>query len=66
MKLYKADEQKGYPASKIGPLIERIFTSPNPKLHYSFGRIFQSLVPFLKRVTPQRLAQWIFCLMYKT
>jgi NAD(P)-dependent dehydrogenase (short-subunit alcohol dehydrogenase family) len=66
VKLYEADEQRGYPPERIGPLIERIIRSPNPKLHYSFGRAFQSLVPFIKRVTPQRLAQWLFCLMYKT
>jgi NAD(P)-dependent dehydrogenase (short-subunit alcohol dehydrogenase family) len=66
VKLYEADEQKGYPPEKIGPLVARIIASRNPKLRYSFGRTFQSLVPFLKRVTPQRLAQWIFCLMYKT
>ncbi len=66
VKLYEADEKKGYPPEKIGPLVEHIMNSPNPKLHYSFGRAFQSMVPFLKRVTPQRLAQWLFCQMYKT
>ena len=66
VKLYEKDEQKGYPPERIGPLVTRIIESRNPKLRYSFGRTFQSLVPFLKKVTPQRLAQWLFCLMYKT
>ncbi len=38
VKLYEADEQKGYPPERIGPLIERIIRSPNPRLHYGFGQ----------------------------
>jgi NAD(P)-dependent dehydrogenase (short-subunit alcohol dehydrogenase family) len=66
VKQYEADEEKGYPPEKMGPLVERILLSANPRFRYSFGGPFQSMVPFLKRLLPQRFVQWAFCQIYKT
>jgi short-subunit dehydrogenase len=66
LRQYEADERKGYPPEKMGPLVERILLSGNPRLRYTFGDVFQSLVPVLKRLLPQRFVQWAFCQIYKT
>jgi len=66
VKQYVADEEKGYPPERMGPLVERILLSANPKFRYSFGGTFQSMVPFMKRLLPQRFVQWAFCQIYKT
>ena len=63
---YVADEKKGYPPAKMGPLVERILLSAHPRFRYSFGAAFQTMVPVLKRLLPQRLMQWGFCHIYKT
>jgi NAD(P)-dependent dehydrogenase (short-subunit alcohol dehydrogenase family) len=65
VKQYVADEEKGYPPEKMGPLVERILLNANPRFRYSFGGTFQSMVPFLKRLLPQRFVQWAFCQIYK-
>ncbi len=62
---YEADEAKGYPPQKMGPLVERIILSARPKLRYTFGSAFQSLAPTLKHMVPQRFFQWAFCQIYK-
>jgi NAD(P)-dependent dehydrogenase (short-subunit alcohol dehydrogenase family) len=66
LRQYEADERKGYPPEKMGPLVERILSSGNPRLRYTFGQTLQSLVPVLKRLLPQRFVQWAFCQIYKT
>ena len=66
LKHYEADEEKGYPPERMGPLVERILLSANPRFRYSFGGTFQAMVPFLKRLLPQRFVQWVFCQIYKT
>ena len=57
MKVAWADEEKGYPAERIGPLVARILASPRPKARYGFGQAFQALVPILKRLLPGRLVE---------
>jgi NAD(P)-dependent dehydrogenase (short-subunit alcohol dehydrogenase family) len=66
LRQYEADESKGYPPEKMGPLVERILASGNPRLRYTFGAPFQSMVPVLKRLLPHRFVQWTFCQIYKT
>jgi NAD(P)-dependent dehydrogenase (short-subunit alcohol dehydrogenase family) len=66
LRQYEEDEGRGYPPEKMGPLVERVLLSANPRFRYSFGGVFQSMVPFLKRLLPQRFVQWVFCQIYKT
>jgi NAD(P)-dependent dehydrogenase (short-subunit alcohol dehydrogenase family) len=63
--IIEANEKKGYPPERIGPLVQRIIQSRNPRLRYTFGQAFQSAVPILKRIVPQRFAQWVLALYYK-
>ncbi|HEY9053789.1 MAG TPA: SDR family oxidoreductase [Rectinemataceae bacterium] len=51
------DEERGYPAEKIGPLVERILRCRNPRARYGFGQFFQKTVPILKRFLPSRLVE---------
>jgi len=65
MKIAWADEEKGYPAEKIGILIKRILKNPNPRARYTFGQAFQRIVPLLKRILPNRFSEWALGLYYK-
>jgi NAD(P)-dependent dehydrogenase (short-subunit alcohol dehydrogenase family) len=58
MKVAWADEEKGYPPERIGPLVEKILASANPRLRYAFGQAFQSVVPMLRRILPSRFFEW--------
>jgi len=59
------DEEKGYPAERIGPLVERIIENPHPRARYTFGQVFQRAVPLLKRILPNRFVEWALGLYYK-
>lgn len=59
------DEEKGYPAERIGPLVAKIFSTEHPKLRYSFGGPFQRAVPVLKRLLPWKLYEKALRLYYK-
>jgi NAD(P)-dependent dehydrogenase (short-subunit alcohol dehydrogenase family) len=59
------DEEKGYPAERIGRLIEKIIENPRPRERYTFGQAFQRAVPILKRILPNRVMEWILGLYYK-
>jgi NAD(P)-dependent dehydrogenase (short-subunit alcohol dehydrogenase family) len=62
-----ADEEKGYPPEKIGPLVARILGSPNPRLRYIFGPAYQSAAVALKRrLLPDRLGCWAIGKYYRT
>jgi NAD(P)-dependent dehydrogenase (short-subunit alcohol dehydrogenase family) len=64
MKVAWSDEEKGYPPERIGPLVERILSVRNPRTRYVFGQPFQSAVPILKRLLPNRVAEWAIRLYY--
>jgi len=62
-----SDEEKGYDPEKIGPLVERILSSPRPRLRYTFGPAYQSAAILLKRrLLPDRLGTWAIGAYYKT
>jgi NAD(P)-dependent dehydrogenase (short-subunit alcohol dehydrogenase family) len=62
-----ADEEKGYPSEKIGPLVEKILRSSNPRLRYTFGPAYQAAAIVLKRrLLPDRLGLWAIGAYYKT
>ncbi|HWR10938.1 MAG TPA: SDR family oxidoreductase [Rectinemataceae bacterium] len=65
MKIAWADEEKGYPPEKIGPLIRKILENPNPRARYTFGQAFQRAVPLLKRILPNRFVEWALALYYR-
>ena len=65
MKIAWKDEEKGYPAERIGPLIERIIENPNPRPRYTFGQALMRAVPLLKRILPNRFVEWALGLYYK-
>ena len=64
MKVAWSDEEKGYPPERIGPLVERILSVRSPRTRYVFGQPFQSAVPVLKRLLPNRVAEWALRLYY--
>jgi hypothetical protein len=64
MKVAWSDEEKGYPPERIGPLVERILSVRSPRTRYVFGQAFQSAVPVLKRLLPNRVAEWAIRLYY--
>lgn len=64
MKVAWSDEEKGYPPERIGPLVERILSVRSPRTRYVFGQPFQSVVPVLKRLLPNRVAEWAIRLYY--
>lgn len=64
MRVAWADEEKGYPPERIGPLVERILSVRSPRPRYVFGQPFQSAVPILKRLLPNRVAEWAIRLYY--
>lgn len=59
------DEEKGYPAERIGPLVKRIIENPNPRARYTFGQAIMKAVPLLKRILPNRVVEWALGLYYK-
>lgn len=60
------EEERGYPPERIGPLVERILNSPNPRLRYGFGPAYQSVSIALKRrLLPDRLGVWLIGKYYK-
>ena len=65
MKIAWADEEKGYPPERIGPLIQRILNKRNPRARYTFGQAFQRAVPMLKRILPNRLVEWAIGAYYR-
>jgi NAD(P)-dependent dehydrogenase (short-subunit alcohol dehydrogenase family) len=65
MKVAWTDEEKGYPPERIGPLVQGILDSPNPRERYSFGQAFQSAVPILKRLLPNRFVSWALGAYYR-
>jgi len=65
MKVAWADEEKGYPPERIGPLVQRILESTNPRVRYSFGQAIQSAVPLLKRALPNRFVAWALGAYYR-
>lgn len=65
MKIAWADEEKGYPPEKIGPLILKILNSQNPRMRYTFGQAFQRTVPMLKRILPCRFVEWALSAYYR-
>ena len=64
MKVAWSDEEKGYPPERIGPLVERILSVRSPRTRYIFGQPFQSAVPLLKRLLPNRVAEWAMRIYY--
>ncbi len=62
--VFEQDEQKGSSPGIIAPLIEKIITSPNPKLRYRVGSFSQKLVAKMKGVFPDRFVQWILMKYY--
>ncbi len=65
MKIAWADEEKGYPPEKFGPLVLKILNNPRPRSRYTFGQAFQKTVPVLKRLLPNRMTEWALRLYYK-
>jgi len=65
MKIAWADEEKGYPPERIGPLIQKILSKRNPRARYTFGQAFQRAVPMLKRLLPNRIVEWALGAYYK-
>ena len=65
MKVAWADEEKGYPPEKIGPLVKRILQSPKPRVRYYFGQSGQAPTMWLKRHLPERLSEAIITDYYK-
>lgn len=65
MKVAWSDEEKGYPPERIGPLVERILRLRHPRPRYVFGQPFQSAVPLLKRLLPNRVTEWALRLYYR-
>jgi NAD(P)-dependent dehydrogenase (short-subunit alcohol dehydrogenase family) len=61
-----ADEEKGYPPERIGPLVLRILDSRSPRLRYTFGPAYQSVAITLKRrLLSDRLGTWAIGAYYK-
>jgi len=65
MKIAWADEEKGYPPERIGPLIQKILSKGNPHARYTFGQAFQRAVPMLKRILPNRFVEWALGAYYR-
>jgi NAD(P)-dependent dehydrogenase (short-subunit alcohol dehydrogenase family) len=65
MKIAWADEEKGYPPEKFGPLIQKILDNPRPRARYTFGQALMRTVPMLKRLLPNHLAEWALGRYYK-
>jgi NAD(P)-dependent dehydrogenase (short-subunit alcohol dehydrogenase family) len=64
MKVAWADEEKGFPPERIGPFVQKILVSPHPRTRYVFGAAFYVALPVLKRILPNRLAEWLTRLYY--
>ncbi len=62
--VYDQDEQKGSSPEIIAHLIEKIITSPRPKLRYRAGSFSQKLAAKMKGVFPDRFIQWILMKYY--
>jgi NAD(P)-dependent dehydrogenase (short-subunit alcohol dehydrogenase family) len=65
MKVAWEDEEKGYPPELLGPLVLKILSKKHPRLRYSFGNVFQRLVPGAKRLLPWNLYEKALRLYYK-
>lgn len=65
MKVAWADEEKGYPPEKFGPLVLKILNNSRPRCRYTFGQAFQRTVPLLKRLLPNRFTEWALDRYYK-
>lgn len=65
MKIAWADEEKGFPPEKLGPLVLKILNNPKPRARYTFGQAFQRTVPLLKRLLPNRITEWALSLYYR-
>jgi NAD(P)-dependent dehydrogenase (short-subunit alcohol dehydrogenase family) len=65
VQVYEADEARGYPAEKIGALIERIICTPQPRLRYPVGSALQRAEFFLKGLVPYSLYEWALSKIYK-
>jgi len=48
------DEAKAPTAHAVAALVERVLRHPNPALRHSVAKLDQRMVPFLKRLLPQR------------
>jgi NAD(P)-dependent dehydrogenase (short-subunit alcohol dehydrogenase family) len=57
------DEANGPNPESIARLVEKILRSPNPRLRYTAGWASQRIVVPCKRLLPQRLFEWLFCLI---
>ena len=57
------DERNAPTPESIGFLVERILRSKRPRLRYTIGLLSQRIVVPLKRFLPQRLFEWLLCLV---
>lgn len=53
------DESSGMKPIHLAYLIEKIMSKKNPALRYTAGKILQRIVPFLKRMLPSSLFEYI-------
>lgn len=54
----ESDEQKGHPPEQIALLLEKILTTPAPRLRYTIGPPIEMLAVWLKKVLPARWYEW--------
>ena len=57
------DEANGPNPDSIARLAEKILRSPNPRLRYTACWASQRIVVPCKRFLPQRVFEWLFCLI---
>ena len=54
----EADETHGPPPEQVGYLVERIITTPSPKLRYTVGPVSEKVAVALKKVLPAGWFEW--------
>ncbi len=57
------DERNGPDPISIAYLVEKILRTANPRIRYSVGLLSQRIVVPCKRFLPQRLFEWLLCLV---
>ena len=59
------DEANGPTPESIAKLVHKIINKKSPKVRYTTGKFDQKLVPFLKRILPSKMFEWIIMSYYK-
>ena len=63
--IMEADETDGPPPTAIAYLLERILSTPSPRLRYPVGPVAERLAIALKRIVPHRLFELVVMRYYR-